>query len=68
LDAVVHAEPAEATVTAFDATVQTVETQGIPSAAEMGDPTVTCSNRIIRDQLVVMGRSLWWTQLTGEGG
>jgi hypothetical protein len=25
-------------------------------------------NRIIRDHLVVQGRSLWWTQLTEEGG
>ena len=39
------------TATAFDATVRIEE----PPAA-----------RTIRDELVVLGRSLWWTQLTDE--
>jgi hypothetical protein len=59
---------AEGTGQAFDATVQTINAHSIPSAAQVGDATVVPGPRIIRDHLVVQGRSLWWTQLTGEGG
>ncbi len=68
LDAVVYAEPAEALGEALPPTVQTVQAYGIPSEAQMGSPTVISGNRIIRDHLVVQGRSLWWTQLTEKGG
>jgi hypothetical protein len=68
LDAVVYADPAEASGEALPPTVQTVEAHGIPSEAQVGSPTVIRGNRIIRDHLVVQGRSLWWTQLTDEGG
>ena len=60
VDAVLQAQTAEA--------VQIVEAHGIPGADQVGDATVVRGPRIIRDHLVVMGRSLWWTQLTEEGG
>lgn len=63
-----YAEPAEALGEALPPTVQTVQAYGIPSEAQMGSPTVISGNRIIRDHLVVQGRSLWWTQLTEKGG
>ncbi len=49
-------------------TITVVRTVGIPTTGQVGNPTVTRGARVIRDQLVVMGRSLWWTQLTKEGG
>jgi hypothetical protein len=60
-----HAGVAEGVGEAFDATVNA---HGIPSADHMGDATVIRGPRIIRDDLVVQGRSLWWTQLTEDGG
>jgi hypothetical protein len=68
VDVQAHAGVAEGTGQAFDATVQTINAHSIPSAAQVGDATVVPGPRIIRDHLVVQGRSLWWTQLTGEGG
>jgi hypothetical protein len=67
-DAVVHAPTAEAVAEAPPPAVQTVEAYSIPVAGRVGNPTVVRDPRIIRDHLVVMGRSLWWTQLTEEGG
>jgi hypothetical protein len=68
LDAVVHAQTATMDITAHDATVQTIEAHGIPSAAQMGNASVVQGPRIIRDHLVVQGRHIWWTQLTEDGG
>jgi DNA-directed RNA polymerase subunit RPC12/RpoP len=65
---IAHAEAATLTVTAHDATAQTVNAQGIPGADQVGDATVVRDPRMIRDHLVVQARSLWWTQLTEEGG
>jgi hypothetical protein len=56
-DTIVHAQTATVTVTAHDVTVRT-ETQ----ATGFRGP------RRITDKLVVQGGSLWWTQLTEEGG
>jgi hypothetical protein len=50
-DVFVHAQPAEVIATAVDPTVEVEESH---------------DGRTIKDQLVVMGRSLWWTQLTEE--
>jgi len=65
---IAHAEPATLTFTAHDATTQTINAHGIPGANQVGDATVVRGHRIIRDHLVVRGRSLWWTQLTEEDG
>jgi hypothetical protein len=68
-----YAEVAEGTGEAFDATVRT-EPGEAHSGAAMGQVRfegrssgVRGPRRII-DHLVVQGRSLWWTQLTEEGG
>jgi hypothetical protein len=55
------APTAEGAGEAFDATVQTINAYGIPSAAQVGDATVVRDPRIIRDWLVVVGRLLEWT-------
>jgi hypothetical protein len=66
---IAHAQPATLTVTAHDATTaQTIDAHGILSADQVGDATVVRGHRIIRDHLVVQGRSLIWTQLTEESG
>jgi hypothetical protein len=64
---IAHAQTATLTVTAHDATVS-VEAQAevAEGVGEALPPTVE-ARRII-DHLVVQGRSLWWTQLTEEGG
>jgi hypothetical protein len=74
-----HAEPATGTGTAYDAQVQITEpeppTEDIGesrSGRAIGEQRVTGwttgarGPRRITDHLVVMGRSLWWTQLTEE--
>jgi len=63
---IAHAGAATLTVTAHDATAQTVNAHGIPGADQVGDATVVRGPRIIRDQLVVMARLLVWTPLTGH--
>ena len=60
------APTAEGAGEAFDATVQTINAYGIPSAAQVGDATVVRDPRIIRDWLVVVGRLLEWTPLGGH--
>jgi hypothetical protein len=61
---IAHAGAATLTVTAHDATAQTVNAHGIPSADPVGDAAVVRGPRIIRDRLVVMGRHLLWMSLT----
>jgi hypothetical protein len=63
-----HAGVAEGVGEALDATAQTVNAHGIPGTDQVGDATLVRGPRIIRDHLVVQARSLWWTQLTEEGG
>jgi hypothetical protein len=62
------AQAAEAVGEALPPTMQTVQAYGIPGSGQLGNLTVIRGDRVIRDHLVVMGRSLWWTQLTEEGG
>jgi hypothetical protein len=61
LDAVVHAQTATLEVEAMPATVIA---HNIPSAEQFGLPTIR-EARHITDQLVVMGRRLEWTSLSG---
>jgi hypothetical protein len=63
-----HAEVAEGVGEALDATAQTADAHGIPGADQVGGRHRRPWPRIIRDHLVVQGRSLLWTQLTEEGG
>jgi hypothetical protein len=62
---IAHAQTATLTVTAHDATVQTINAHGIPSAEQLGVPTIR-GVRHVTDRLVVMGRHLEWAPLTGH--
>jgi hypothetical protein len=61
---IAHAGAATLTVTAHDATAQTVNAHGIPGADQVGDATVVRGPRLVTDQLVAMVRLLVWTPLT----
>jgi hypothetical protein len=63
---IAYAQTAALTVTAHDATVQTVNAHGIPGADQVGDAIVVRGPRRVIDQLVVMGRLLEWTPLIGH--
>jgi hypothetical protein len=64
---IAHAQTATLTVRAHDATVQTISAHSIPSAEQFGVPTIRPAQHIT-DRLVVMGRLLEWTPLTGHLG
>jgi hypothetical protein len=61
MDTYAHAQAAEVRVEAMPATIIT---HGIPSAAQVGIPTLIRDPRHVTDQLVVMARCLEWTPLT----
>jgi hypothetical protein len=63
---IVHPEPAEVATKALPPTGQTINAHGIPSAAQAGSANIVRSARRVTDQLVVMGRLLEWTPLTGH--
>jgi hypothetical protein len=63
---IIHPAPAEGAGEALPPTVQTIEPHGIPGAAPVGDSFVIRDPRRVTDQLVVMGRLLEWTPLTGH--
>jgi hypothetical protein len=68
-----HAQVAQGVGEAFDATVRTEPGEARSGAAMVQARIETRSSgvrgpRRIIDHLVVQGRSLWWTQLTEEGG
>jgi hypothetical protein len=68
VDAVVHAQTAEAVGDALPPTVEARSGGGMVQARiETRSSGVRLPRRII-DHLVVQGRSLWWTQLTEDGG
>lgn len=65
---ILHPAPTEGAEEAPPPIVQTIEPHGIPGAAPLVGAAVVHGLRRVTDQLVVMGRLLEWTPLTGHLG